>query len=87
MMTARNRYETALQVLLGRGADTEIYHDVGIMAVCFAVKRGHVGTVRALLKAGANVEIKDAYEATPLSTAIYQDDKEIGSLIQEYMKE
>jgi ankyrin repeat protein len=50
----------------------------------YAVRNGHVDTVRLLLEFGAEVNRKDRYGTTALSTACYEEQTEVVKVLLEY---
>ncbi|GMH36859.1 hypothetical protein BSKO_04732 [Bryopsis sp. KO-2023] len=59
-----------LQLLLERGVDVETRSDEGAAALFYAAERNHLGAVRALLDAGAAVDVRfERTGATPLMIA------------------
>ncbi|CAN0106495.1 unnamed protein product, partial [Ectocarpus fasciculatus] len=62
-----------VRVLLGAGADVQAKTTDDVcetplhVALCY--RRASVGTIRALIEGGANVNVRDVYEQTPLHVA------------------
>lgn len=57
--------------LLESGVDIDGTDYNSITALCYAVQRGRLLMVKKLLERGANIEFKDPYGNTPLSTAVF----------------
>ena len=59
-----------MQVLIDRGADIHARSNAGTTPLLFAVRRGSMAIVRALVAAGADVKQARPDRATPLLVAV-----------------
>lgn len=77
VVASRSGQVGVLEMLICRGADLEvtskehIHFPLGSRALHAAVMQGHVGSVRCLMKAGANADVFNSAGHTPLMYAYY----------------
>ena len=81
MEAALRNHIQVVYMLLQFGADPNIGDNTNYTALHFAAQEYAVDAVKALLKAGANVDAKDDYGNTPLGKAVYYND-EVGEVIK-----
>ena len=74
--------EDKVDLLLSRGAKTDIVNKSGETALMFAAGRGHEGVVELLLKKGANVQLKNNAGETAMSYAKRSGNSAILSLLE-----
>jgi ankyrin repeat protein len=79
-------YQSVLKLLplINVGADIHICDIYGYSALHRASLRGHVDIVRALLLAGATVDLQDNDRETPLYWAIYYNNQECARLLIDF---
>lgn len=54
-----------VEALIGRGANVDAYYRGGLAALHVAAWKGHAGAAEALIKAGANFELKSGHKPQP----------------------
>ncbi len=70
--------------LLGKGANVNDQENkAGVTPLSVAAEEGHVGMVRVLVEHGADLEAGERNGYTPLSRALWRDQKEVVSLLQQ----
>ena len=73
-----------LELLLRYGANPNARCTYGSkLALCYACKQGHLGLVRFLVEAGADVNLAADDDSTPLYEAVCSDEEEIVKLLLE----
>jgi ankyrin repeat protein len=71
--------------LLGKGANVnDQKNKAGVTPLSVAAEEGHVGVARVLIEHGANLEAGERNGYTPLSRALWRDQKEVVSLLQQF---
>ena len=69
--------------LLGNGANVDDQENkAGVTPLSVAAEEGHVEMARVLVEHGANIEAGERNGYTPLSRALWRDQKEVVSLLQ-----
>lgn len=66
--------------LIDSGADIDGVDYNHITALCYAVERGNISMAKLLLEKGANIEFRDPWGNTPLSTAVFHEGDSENSL-------
>lgn len=70
--------------LLGKGASiNDRENKAGVTPLSVAAEEGHVGMARILVEHGADLEAGERNGYTPLSRALWRDQKEVVSLLQQ----
>jgi ankyrin repeat protein len=73
-----------VEYLLSKGADPDATYDGGDTPLCSAVCSGDLATVRALLAAGADVNLRRGYDnGTPLGVAEWLGKSEIATVLRQ----
>jgi RNA polymerase primary sigma factor len=78
--------DAAVQLHIGRGEDVDGKDDTGRPLLMLAVIRGHVGTCRLLLEAGANPELPNSEGLDCLTLAAEKHQADILALLEEHRR-
>ena len=70
------------KALLAHGCDPNKRSKDGNMPLLMAVAHGEDGPVKFLLEAGANVNIRDAHDRTPLQLAQNDDNGMVATILR-----
>jgi len=82
MLAASNNFHQIVEYLVNRGANiNHVEHTHGWNALIWAAKRGHVQTVKVLLKHQPDKNIKDNVDKTALDYARQQHFEEVMALL------
>ena len=83
MGCARRGDSQTLVDLIDQGMPVDLQDDAGNTALMLAAYSGHAGAVQALIRHGANVDLCNARNQSPIAGALFKGEDEIVRLLRD----